>query len=268
MGASDVAFAGSIPGLYDRYLGPMVFEPYAAVMSERAKAMRPERILETAAGTGIVTAALHAALPDAEIVATDLNPDMLDIAARRTTSDKVRFSQADAQALPFADESFDLVACQFGVMFYPDKVLANSEARRVLRPGGHYLLAVWDRLDRNPVSHAVGGAMAKLYPDNPAAFLERLPFGYHDPAWIERDLRAAGFADIAIETVERRSRLGSARDAATGLIQGSPMRADIEPRAADALDKATEAGAEALRQFEGPDGLDAPMAAHIIVATK
>ena len=268
MVATDVAFAGSIPGLYDRYLGPMLFEPYAAAMAERAKALQPERILETAAGTGVLTAALHAALPQAEIVATDFNQSMLDVASERVRSDKVRFSQADAQSLPYPDGSFDLVACQFGVMFYPDKVLANSEARRVLRPGGHYILAIWDRLDRNPVSDVLGGAVAQLYPENPPTFFERLPFGYHDPAWIERDLRAAGFDEIAFETVELRSRLGSGRQAAMGLIQGSPMRAEIEPRAPDALDRATDYAAQALRQFQGSHGLDAPMAAHVVVATK
>jgi ubiquinone/menaquinone biosynthesis C-methylase UbiE len=268
MATTDTAFAGSIPGLYDRYMGPLLFAPYAEVVARRAKALRPARILETAAGTGIVTAALHDALPDAEIVATDLNQAMLDVAADRIKSDKVSFSQADAQALPFPDASFDLVVCQFGVMFYPDKVVANAEARRVLRPGGRYLLIIWDRLERNGASHVLGQALAQLYPDNPAAFLERMPFGYHDPARIEHDLLAAGFADIAFETVERRSRLGSAREAAIGLVQGTPMRAEIEPRAPDALDRATDCGAEALRQFEGPDGLDAPMAAHIVTATK
>ena len=267
MSATDTAFAGSIPALYDRYMGPMLFAPYAAIVAERAKMLQPVRILETAAGTGIVTAALHAALPDAEIVATDLNQAMLDIAAERITSDKINFSQADAQALPFADDSFDLVVCQFGVMFYPDKVTANAEARRVLRPGGRYLRVIWDRLDRNSVSHVLGQALAQIYPDNPAAFLERVPFGYHDRTWIERDLRAAGFNDIEFETVDLRSR-GSAREAAIGLVQGTPMRTEIEPRARDALERATDCGTQALRKLEGPHGLDAPMAAHIVIATK
>ena len=268
MTATDTVFAGSIPGLYDRYMGPMLFAPYAAVVTERAKALRPARILETAAGTGIVTAALHAALPDAEIVATDLNQAMLDVAAGRIHSNMVSFQQADAQSLPFPDASFDLVVCQFGVMFFPDKVAANAEARRVLRPGGRYILVIWDRLEKNSVSHVLGQAMAQIYPDNPAAFLERMPFGYHDRTQIEHDLLAAGFNDVEFEIVELRSRLGSAREAAIGLVQGTPMRAEIEPRAPDALDRATDRGAQALRQFEGPDGLDAPMSAHIVSATK
>ena len=268
MTSTDVAFAGSIPGLYDRYMGPMLFEPYAKVVAERAKALRPARILETAAGTGIVATALHEALPDAEIVATDLNQAMLDVAAGRIASDKVSFLAADAQSLPFSDSSFDLVACQFGVMFFPDKVRGNSEARRVLCDGGKYLLVIWDSVDRNLATKVAGAAVAELFPDDAAAFYERIPFRYHDQAVIERDLHAAGFNDIEFETVELRSRAPSAREAAIGLCQGTPMRAEIEKRGPDALEQATQCATEALRQFEGPDGFDAPMSAHIVVATK
>lgn len=268
MTATDTVFAGSIPGLYDRYMGPLLFAPYAKVVAQRAKALRPSRILETAAGTGIVTAALHAALPDAQIVATDLNQAMLDVAAGRIHSDMVSFLAADAQSLPFPDDSFDLVVCQFGVMFYPDKVAANAEARRVLRPGGRYILVIWDSVDRNLATKVAGAAVAGLFPEDTAAFYERIPFRYHDQAAIERDLHAAGFNDIEFETVELRSRAPSAREAATGLCQGTPMRAEIEKRGPDALERATQCATEALRQFEGPDGLDAPMAAHLVVATK
>ncbi len=268
MSATDTVFAGSIPGLYDRYMGPLLFEPYANVVAARAKALQPARILETAAGTGVVTAALHDALPDAEIVATDLNQAMLDVAADRIRSGKVSFSQVDAQSLPFADASFDLVVCQFGVMFYPDKIAANAEARRVLRPGGRYILVIWDRVERNLATKIVGEAVAQMFPEEAASFYERLPFRYHDPALIEHDLLAAGFNDIEFETVELRSRAPSAREAAIGLCQGTPMRAEIEKCGPDALERATECATEALRQFEGPDGFDAPMAAHVVTATK
>ncbi|MEO5611862.1 MAG: class I SAM-dependent methyltransferase [Sphingomicrobium sp.] len=268
MTATDTVFAGSIPGLYDRYMGPMVFAPYAEVVAARAQALQPARILETAAGTGIVTAALHAAMPDAEIVATDLNQAMVDFAAGRIRSDHVTFLAADAQQLPFPDASFDLVACQFGVMFFPDKILANAEARRVLREGGHYLLVIWDRIDRNLATKVAGAAVAALFPDDAAAFYERVPFRYHDRAVIEGDLRSAGFTAIAFETIELRSRAPSARDAAIGFCQGTPMRAELEKRGPNALEQATDAATQALEQFEGPDGFDAPMSAHIVVATK
>src|SRR5829696_7111018 len=119
MQSTDTVFAGSIPELYDRCLGPFLFEPYAADLAERASALEPRRILETAAGTGIVTAALARTLPEAEIVATDLNPDMLRIAQAKAGSARIAFAPADAQSLPFPDGGFDLVVCQFGAMFFP-----------------------------------------------------------------------------------------------------------------------------------------------------
>ena len=266
--ATDTVFAGSIPAVYDRYMVPLIFAPYAEEVARRAAALAPRQVLETAAGTGVVTAALERALPEAEIVATDLNAPMLEMAARRVSSDKVRFQPADALDLPFADGSFDLVACQFGVMFYPDKVGGNSEARRVLRDGGKYLLVIWDGIERNLATRVAGRAVAGLVPGEAARFYERIPFRYHDPATIAQDLRAAGFARIELETVERQSRAASARDAAIALVQGTPMRADIEQIDPALLGPATDAAADALREFEGPDGFAAPMSAHVVTATK
>src|SRR5690349_16074492 len=154
--SDDTAFAGSIPGIYNRCLGPLLFEPYAEEVAKRAKAFMPWKILEIAAGTGIVTAALHRSLPDASILATDLNRAMLDVAAEQFQSDYVTFQQADAQSLPLQDDWFDLVVCQFGIMFLPDKVGANREAHRVLRDGGRYILAIWNDIDHNPASQAIG----------------------------------------------------------------------------------------------------------------
>ena len=263
MSGSDTAFTGSIPALYDRCLGPLLFEPYARDLAERVAAIAPRRILETAAGTGIVTAALVRAAPDAEIVATDLNPDMLAVAAARIDSPAVSFQPADAQSLPFADGAFDLVVCQFGAMFFPDRVGAYREARRVLKRGGLFLFNVWDRLDANPASKAVAEAVAALFPDDPPSFLERVPFGYHDPERIERDLVAAGFDDIAIETVGARSR-GDPALAARGLSAGSPLRAEIEARDPGRLEEAEAAAAAALHALAGPEGLDQPMSALVV----
>ena len=264
MTATDSVFAGSVPARYDRYLGPLLFEPYAAIAAQRTKALGPRRILEVAAGTGILTAALQRSLPDGEIVATDLNPAMLDVAATKVPSGSVRFQPADALSLPFADSEFDLVICQFGVMFYPDKVAGNAEARRVLRDGGTYLAIIWDRLDRNPVSHAMAEMLAEEFPEDPPRFLERAPFSYADPARIENDLRSAGFDRITVEALAATSRV-DARSAAYGMCCGSPMTAEIEERGADALDRAVEACEHALRSF---DGLETPMSALFATATK
>jgi ubiquinone/menaquinone biosynthesis C-methylase UbiE len=261
MSSTDAVFAGSIPALYDQYLGPLLFAPYAGDIAARAAALDPRRILETAAGTGIVTAALARALPGAEIVATDLNQAMLDVAAARVDAPNVIFQQADAQALPFPDASFDLVLSQFGVMFFPDRVGAYREVRRVLKPGGRFLFNVWDRIENNPVTATVGGAVAARFPEHAESFYRRVPFGYHDKARIEADLREAGFTEIAAETVALTSRV-DARDAATGLVQGTPLRAEIEAHGVD-LNEATDTAAAALAAL---DGKDVPMSAHVVSA--
>jgi ubiquinone/menaquinone biosynthesis C-methylase UbiE len=264
----ELRFTGSVPGNYDRLMVPLIFQPYADELSQRARALHPKRILETAAGTGVVTQALYQALPDAEIVATDLNPPMLDVAQKRIGSDRVRFLAADAQELPFQEASFDLVVCQFGAMFFPDRVRGHAEARRVLREGGHYLLAIWDRIDRNPVSNASQESLIELFPADPPLFLLEGPFSYSDPAAIERDLRAAGFSDIKIDTVERRSRSPSARDAAEALCYGTPMGVEVEDREPGTIERAFATVERKLRALESADGVDAPMSAHIVTATK
>jgi ubiquinone/menaquinone biosynthesis C-methylase UbiE len=268
MTATDVIFAGSIPAIYDQYMVPLVFAPYARLVAERAAEFQPRRILETAAGTGVVTEELHRALPNSDIVATDLNAPMLEQAARRISASNVLFQPADAQALPFNDNRFDLVVCQFGVMFFPDKVRANAEARRVLRDEGRYMLVIWDRIEHNLATLAAGRAVGDLFPGDAVRFYERVPFRYHDVGQIEHDLLAAGFTDIEYETVELRSRAASARDAAVALVQGTPVRSDIEQIDPAMLGRATEAAEDALRQYEGPGGFDALMSARLVTAIK
>ena len=267
MPSVDTNFAGSIPGLYDRYLGPLLFQPYAQEVAGRAAALDPGRVLEIAAGTGIVTDAMACSMPAAEIVATDLNPAMLEIARGRVASTNVTFQMADALDLPFGDDSFDLVVCQFGVMFYPDKVKGNAEARRVLRKGGTYLAAIWDRIDRNSASEVVSDAVASLYPRNPPSFLARTPFGYANPQWIERDMRAAGFDQVDIDTVALEGACLSARDAATGLVAGCPLGAEVQERDPDGLAAAVDAAAEALASLD-EDGAISRLSAHIVTAIR
>jgi ubiquinone/menaquinone biosynthesis C-methylase UbiE len=159
----DKVFSGSIPGLYETYLVPLIFEPYATDLQERVGQLNATRILEVAAGTGVVTRALATAAKDgASIVATDLNQAMLDQAAAVGTARPVRWMQADAMALPFPDEEFDAVVCQFGVMFFPDKARAFAEARRVLKPGGAFIFNVWDRISENEFADAVTAGSSPL----------------------------------------------------------------------------------------------------------
>ena len=195
MAQSDTVFAGSIPALYNRYLGPLIFEPYAADLATRVASGPAGRVLETAAGTGVLTRALAASLPGAaEIVATDLNQPMLDFAAAQPGVERVQWQRADALSLPFPDRSFDAVACQFGAMFFPDKIAGYREALRVLRPGGRFVFSVWDRIEENEFADVVTEAVAALFPGDPPNFLARTPHGYHDGERIGAELAAAGFA--------------------------------------------------------------------------
>jgi len=263
----ELRFSGSVPASYDRLMVPLIFQPYAEELARRARGMAPDRILETAAGTGAVTAALHAALPQAQIVATDLNPPMLEVAAERLGAGDVRFLAADAQDLPFENDSFDLVVCQFGAMFFPDRVRAHSEARRVLRQGGHYLLAIWDRIERNVLTDVSQQTLIELFPDDPPLFMREGPFSYTEPSAIERDLHAAGFTTVEIETVEKRSRAGSAHDAAAALCYGTPMGVEIQDRAPGGLERVFDAVHGKFQAFERDGEVDAPMSAHIVTAS-
>ena len=202
MSDADKLFAGSIPENYDRYLVPLIFEGFAEDLARRVAALSPRAVLETAAGSGVVTRALAPKLlPDASYVVTDLNQPMLDHAAARQGIDRrIDWRRADAQALPFAAAAFDVVCCQFGVMFFPDRRAGYLEAKRVLRPGGCFLFSVWDRIEENVFADEVTAALAKLFPADPPRFLARTPHGYHDVAVIRSELEKAGFARVAVET--------------------------------------------------------------------
>ena len=264
---SDIVFAGSIPELYDSYLVPLIFEPYAADLARRVAAFDPSRVLETAAGTGVVTRAMSRALPAlVDLVATDLNQPMLDRAAAVGTQRPVQWKQADATRLPFDDANFDVVACQFGVMFFPDKVRAFSEARRVLRRGGVLVFNVWDRIEENAFAHTVTTALAGLFPADPPLFLARTPHGHFDREAISGDLVNAGFgAAPRFETIAARSRAVSARVPAIAYCQGTPLRNEIEARSGAGLAEATSACAAAIAERFGEGPVDGKIQAHIVI---
>ena len=268
MADADHVFAGSIPDTYDRYLVPLLFEPFAQDMAQRAAALSPSAVLETAAGSGVVTRALAPRLsPDASYVVTDLNQPMLDHAASQQAADgRISWRQADAQALPFEDGVFDVVCCQFGVMFFPDRRAGYREARRVLKPGGYFLFNVWDRIEENVFANDVTNALAEVFPDDPPRFMARVPHGYHDTTRIRDDLELAGFSRVVIETRAEQSRASSPRHPAVGFCQGSPLRSEIEARDAQKLEAATDHAAAAIADRHGRGEVAAKMQAHVIVA--
>jgi len=267
---TDNVFGGSIAKLYDTVLVPLIFAPYAADLVNRLARSSCSRILEVAAGTGVVTRAMASGLPErVSIVATDLNQAMLDEAAAVGTSRPVQWRQADAMQLPFDDGTFDAVVCQFGAMFFPGKSGAFSEVRRVLGPGGVFIFNVWDRIEENEFADTVTTVLASLFPADPPRFLARTPYGYCDRSSIERDLAAGGFAKSArIETVAARSRAESARVSAVAFCQGTPLRNEIEARGTPSLGEATDVAAEAIAARFGRGPVDGKIQAHVITIEK
>jgi ubiquinone/menaquinone biosynthesis C-methylase UbiE len=269
MSETDKVFAGSIPENYDRYLVPLIFEIFAQDIAQRVAALSPRTILETAAGSGVVTRALTPRLfPDASYVVTDLNQPMIDYAATQQGADRrVRWRKADAQALPFEDAAFDVVCCQFGVMFFPDRQLGYREAKRVLKPGGCFCFNVWDRIEENVFANDVTNALAEVFPSDPPRFLARTPHGYHDIALIRSELEKVGFSRVVIETKAEQSRASSPRHPAVAYCQGTPLRNEIEARDADKLHVATDYAASQIANKHGSGEVAAKIQAHIIVAS-
>ena len=268
MTESDKVFDGSMPELYDLYLVPLIFEVYADDLAERAAALAPKSVLETAAGSGVVARALASRLPaDASYTVTDLNQPMLDHAASRQGPDgRIARRQADALDLPFDDAAFDEVVCQFGVMFYPDRVAGYKEALRVLKPGGSFLFSVWDRIEANEFSDLVTQAAAAIFPGDPPRFLARTPHGYHDTEAIRDELGRAGFSQVSITTLEETSAALSPRHAAIAYCQGTPLRSEIEARDAGLLEHVTDRAAEAIAARFGGGPVAGKIRAHIVTA--
>jgi SAM-dependent methyltransferase len=262
-------FTGSIPAHYDRGLGPHLFIDYAADLARRTVACKPRHVLELAAGTGIATRLLRDALPStAELIASDLNPPMLDIARGKFAGgEKIEFHRADATALPFQDEAFDAVACQFGVMFFPDKARAYREVHRVLVRGGTYHFNVWDSFAFNPFAQIAQDTVAGFFQEDAPTFYT-VPFGYHRIDDIKAALVEAGFEDIAAHVLKIAKSIPKARQFAEGLILGNPIVEEIQMRGAVDPEAIVKALTTALQAAFGPDPGCMPLQAIVFRACK
>ena len=266
---SHADYLGSVPEKYDRYLGPLLFEPYAADLADRLAALQPSRVLEIACGTGIVTRRMRDALPGgAEILASDLNAAMIGVATRKfQAGENVAFAVADATRLPMTAATFDAVICQFGVMFFSDKVAAFAECARVLRPGGHLLFSVWDSLQHNELPRLADEAARAHFPDDPPTFFST-PFGYHDKPLIAESLAQAGLQLIAVVELTKPSESPAAMDAAMGFIEGTPVSGEISQRDPRALELVRDALSLRYQERFGMGPVRAPMRAVIFDAAK
>jgi ubiquinone/menaquinone biosynthesis C-methylase UbiE len=269
MADADKVFAGNIPELYDTYLVPLIFDAYAVDLARRVSKFSPQSVLETAAGSGVVTRALAKRLgPDVRFVVTDLNEPMLDHAkAKQGDDSRIDWQQADALCLPFEDGTFDTVVCQFGAMFFPDKVAGYAEAKRVLRGGGRFVFNVWDKIEKNEFADVVTQAAGEVFLNDPPLFLARTPHGYHHIDSIRADMEAAGFRDVSIETLTETSTAPSPLHPAIAYCQGTPLRNEIEARNAGLLEDVTERACQAIAARFGDGPINGKIQAHVIVGS-
>jgi SAM-dependent methyltransferase len=263
------SFVGDIPESYERYLGPVIFEDFARETARRVASLSPARVLETAAGTGIVTRQLRDRLPAAsELTATDLNGPMLEVArAKFRSGEMVSFQTADATALPFPDRSFDAVVCQFGIMFYPDRERSYREVLRVLAPGGRYVFSVWDSHRHNPfgrIAHALAGT---FFPSDPPNFYA-VPFSCSQIDPIKEALIETGFSDLEMAVVRRAKAVPDPAAFARGLIFGNPMADQIRARGGVGPETVMDALADALGRELAGSGGDTPLQMIVFSAVK
>ena len=268
MAESDKEFTGSIPELYDTFLVPLIFQSYAIDLAERVSGFAPKSVLEIAAGSGVVPRVLAPRLSDdVRYVVTDLNQPMLDHAAQRQPDpSSIEWRQADAQDLPFEDGTFDTVICQFGAMFFPDRIKAYREFRRVLKPAGTLIFNVWDHIDENEFADMATKAAGQIFPSDPPLFLVRTPHGYHDADAITDDLRQSGFKDIAFDIRAETSRAPSPRHPAIAYCQGTPLRNEIEARDAGKLEAVTDLAERLISQNFGSSEVKGKIQALIFTA--
>src|SRR5262245_11811678 len=262
------AFGGTLAEFYDRYLVPLNFAPYAEIVADRAKALHPRRVLETAAGTGVVTEALARRLPiDVTITATDLNQAMIERGKIRPGMERGNWQKADAMNLPFLDGTFDLIVCQFGVMFFPDKRASFKESFRVSTPGGTYLFVLWDdyaNMSDSPIwiaAQTVGDMLGR----DPHTLVNP---AYFDEPTIRADLTVAGFRDVKVDRIARTARAASAREAAVITVQGSLLRTAIETAEPSRLGEATKAVEQVMLTRFGEGPVEGETKALIVTATK
>jgi len=235
------SFTGEIPKRYDQYLGPFIFEPYAIDLASRINTENLESILEIACGTGRLTNHLIKKLSsNTKLIATDLNEDMLSFAQQKIDNSKVTFQVANAQELPFEDNIFDLLICQFGIMFFPEKLNALKEMARVLKPTGEILFSTWDKIENNPIIYSTSNTIASFFKTNPPEFLT-VPFSMFDTQAIENLLQNAGFKNIAIEHIKMTGESPNAEDVTMGFVKGNPILQEIADRDATLPEKIIKA---------------------------
>ena len=257
--------AGTAADVYQTHLVPAIFGPWAQVVVEAGCLQLGERVLDDACGTGAVAreAARRVGVGGA-VVGLDNNPGMLVVARSVPVSSgpRVEWREADAMSMPFADASFDVVFCQLGLQYFPDRRAALGEMHRVLVPGGRLVLLVWQSIEHSPGFAVLAEALERRV-GTPAAAIMRAPFVLGDPEAVRAFVAGVGFRDVSVRGAVGTVRFQSARHFVQYQVAGSPLAAAVGETTDDARDALTRDVAMALQPYESSDGVVFPIAAHL-----
>ena len=253
---------------YDNFLGPLFFEPYAIEIAKRIDPSGVSIALEIASGTGRVTRHIRERLAaTAKLIASDISEEMLAEAKKKLNHHDIIWQKIDAQQLPVFDNCLDLVVCCFGYMFVPDKPKAFAEAYRVLKPGGVLLIATWDKLEHNGASYT-SRQIAEKYLKGPLPGSYNEAVSMHDETAIRQLLENAGFSKIFIERVGLSSVCATAKQAATGFVEGGFIFKEIRQHNPEWIDEIKINLEKELSEKFGAAPMIAPMSAVISQAWK
>src|SRR5215207_6218516 len=262
---------GNAAELYERYLVPAITGVWAADLVRRAALQPGERVLDVACGTGIV-ARLAAERVGAQgaVVGLDLNTAMLAVArALPQSGAAITWQEASVLAMPFPDATFDVVVCQLGLQFFPDRPQALREMRRVLVPGGRLLLSVFGPIEHNPATHALAATLERHLGADAAA-IKRAEHGLADAEELHELVTGAGFADVAIETATQEVRFPSPSEYVRIQFAATPLATVVrelnDGQQAHLLDAVVADVTAALHGHMRDDQLVFPQECHILSA--
>jgi ubiquinone/menaquinone biosynthesis C-methylase UbiE len=262
-------FTGEDAEYYDQYLGPILFEPYAKYLVARIDTKSLHSILEIACGTGRVTRHLRQGLPaSVKLVATDISNDMLNVARHEVDNTGIEFKAEDAQNLSFPDNSFDLVVCQFGMMFLPDKAKGFAEIFRVLKPGGKFMTLTWDDTLRIPLCKlTVNDLVVPHFKDEDTTRFF-VPFSMYDPAKLEDWMQGAGFTDVDVQNAVLQSGPHEMGNVVQAFFRKHMLGKEVKAKDPSAFERIAQKFEEEIPKRFGSDQPTFDLSAFLTTGTK
>ena len=251
---------------YESLLAPALFAEWSHRLADAADIRDRQNVVDVACGTGILTRVLAERVgPDGSVSGVDLNPGMLAVARR--ISPGITWHKADVEALPFEDESFDAVLCQFGLMLFPAPEAALQEMKRVLRPGGCLAVAVFGSLENVPAYAAIADVYERLVGKSVGDAL-RMPFSMGDTDRLKSLFASAGISSANISTRKVFARFSDVESMVLADVKGWFPFAGIELDQ-DTIEAVSNEAEIALKPFRSASGaVEFPVQAYIVTGSK